>query len=502
MGRVLTNTVSVAYCIETSLGVLPGSPTWKTLEPNAFKFFGNTIKRVARDPISRLRQRRKGTIVDLDSKVDLDVDLTKEHFIDFVEGFMFSNAKYPSSQRPLRSGALYDSLSAVSAGPNYAHSAISLALVAGRLIYARGFSTAGNNGLKVVAGSSSTTSTKVTTPLTNETPTNQANATIELAGVRGASADITLTVVGTVGTLGSTILDFTTLGLNVGQVIHVGGLTSTNQFANGAGYARITSIATNAIGLDKLDSTLLTDTGAGKAIDLLFGAFIRNVQSDDSDFLFRSYQFELALPNLTVPGPGDQYEYAKGNVLGSMTVDLPLTNKALISWGFIGTHTDNPTGSRATNASTPEKPVQTVAFNTSADIARLRVAETDETGISTYFESLQVKFDNNVNPEKALGTLGAVFINYGNFLVDIDATLILTDPAVVTAIRNNRTVSMDWIVKNDDGAIIMDVPNLLLGDGTKSLPVNKSVTIKLMGEAFVHPTLNYTLGISLIPIVP
>jgi hypothetical protein len=300
--------------------------------------------------------------------------------------------------------------------------------------------------------------------------------------------------------LGSTTLNLTTLGLVVGQTIHIGGLTSTNQFAGGKGYARVTSIAAGALGLDKLDSTLVTDTGSGKAIDLLFGSFIRNVSVDSADFLYRTFQFELAYPNLDNPS-GDMYEYAKGNLASEMDLSLPLAEKALLTWGFMGSSTDNPTSSRKTNAASPLSPIQTGAFGTASDIARLRLTQ-DTTGITTYFKALSAKLNNNVGPEKALGTLGAAFLNYGNFHVDIDSTAIFTDAAVVAAVRSAAEVSMDWVLRNSDGALIMDIPSLQLGDATRSFPVNQSVDIKLSGQAFVSPIFGYSLGVSTIPAVP
>src|SRR5258707_12005770 len=90
MARVLTNNCSLSVAIESSIGVLPGSPTWFLLEPNGISTYGATIKTVPRSPISKLRQRRKGTIVDLDSSVEFEHDTTKEAMILFSEGFVFA----------------------------------------------------------------------------------------------------------------------------------------------------------------------------------------------------------------------------------------------------------------------------------------------------------------------------------------------------------------------------------------------------------------------------
>ena len=85
MGRVLTNNTTLSYAVEETLGVLPGSPTWFILEPNSIGTYGATITTVARSPVSQNRQRRKGTVTDLDSAVEWEGDLTLSHFVDFIQ---------------------------------------------------------------------------------------------------------------------------------------------------------------------------------------------------------------------------------------------------------------------------------------------------------------------------------------------------------------------------------------------------------------------------------
>lgn len=509
MGVVKTNRLSLAYAIEQSLGVLPGSPTWKLLEPNDITTWGAQTTKTARDPISPDRQRRKGTTTDLDSTVEFEHDLTREVFLDFIEGFCFASARYPYSGGtdrlgPLQSGAAFNNLAADGdvTGDSFTHDAISTAMTAGRLLYARGFDTAANNGMKEVDSGSTTTVTEITTTsvLVDETPGNTANATLEIAGHRAATGDLVWT--NATKTLSSTTLDFTTLGLSPGQVIHIGGLTSSNQFSEGVAYGRIVSIAANAIVFDKLSGTLAADDpGTGETVDLLFGAFIRNVTVTDSDFLERSFQFELAMPNLG-SGGATRWQYAEGNYGNQVTFQLPLADKAIIEFGFVGTDTENPTSTQATGASTPVETVQTTAFNTSADIGRLRVQQTDETGLTTCFKNVSLTLNNQVTPEKCLGTLGATELNTGTYLVDVETQILLTNEDVISAIKDNETVMFDFIVKNDDGAIAFDIPSMTLGGGDLELPRNESVRVNMQGEAFRDATLGYTLGVSTIPAVP
>jgi hypothetical protein len=491
MGRVLTNNISLAYTIEETLGVLPTTPAWKTLEPNAINTFGSSITTVARSPISKSRQRRKGTVTDLDSSVEFDGDMTLDHFIDFVEGFLFSSLVGQTVTVP----------TAVVGGATdeYTVPAMAAAIPAGHLVYTRGFALSANNGLKVVDTGGSTTAVPITTDLSDEV-TPPTNAELAVCGVRTAAGDLD---VDADGNITSAVLDFTTLGLYAGQAVWVGGDAAINRFSTAAnkGFVRVAAVAAHLLTIDKTGQAFVTEANTTQEVDLYFGRFIRNVSVDDSDYLEQSYQFEAAYPNLG-SGGADAYEYAKGNYCNTLGFELPLTDKATLALAFAGTDTDSPSASRATGASTPIEPLQTGAFNTSADIARLRIQEADETGLSTDFKSLTFNINNNVSPEKVLGQLGAKYMNTGNFEIDIEAQLLFTDGAVVEAVRENRRVTMDFSVRNDDGAIVVDVPSMTLGDGSREYPVNESVLINTTAQAYGDSTLGYSVGISMFPYAP
>lgn len=486
MGRVLTNNVQLSYAAESSVGVQPTSG-WKKLEPNAITKYGADIKTVERTPISSTRQRKKGTIVDLDSAVEFDADYTMEQITDFLEAFCFASA-YGTA--PFRPTAVTSTGYTVASGG---------ALAQNTLIYAQGFATAANNGLKVVGASSTGTEIK-TSGLTAEA-SPPSNVLLEIAGVQGASGDITMD---SSGNLNSTALDFTTLGLKVGQSIWIGGETTGTKFtavAANRGYARISAITATKLTLNKRSAVFNTDAGTGKTIQLFFGRFIKNVDVSDAKYIERSYHFELTYPNLQ-PVSGDMYEYAQGNYANSLAFDLPLSNKAGLSIGFVGTDTPAPTTSRATGASSAIAPVRTTALNTTSDIARLRITQVDETGLTTDFKSLKLTLNNNVTPEKVLSTLGARYMNTGIFEVNIEADLLFTNSGVADAIRANTTLTMDFVVRNDNGALHVDIPSLTLGGGGREFPVNESVRIKTTATAFGDATLNTSIGLSLFPYAP
>jgi len=492
MSRVSTNTISIAYAIEASLATLPGTPQWKLIEPNEINTFGPTISTVARNPIAKDRQRKKGTITDLDSAVEFNADLTGDHITDFFNGFMFAE---------WTGGGVWgeyetEDVTAVTATGYTVTDDGDLA--ADELIYARGFTNSANNGLKVVGAASTTTEIKVSGLVVEAAPPDEAR--IEIAGVQGATGDLEIDAS---GDLISTVLDLSALGLTVGQVIWVGGSTTVTQFAVAAntGFARITAIAAAKLTLDKTAATFTIDNGATKTIQILFGRFLRNVPVDDGDFLEQSYQFEATYPDLDSVGV-DEYEYAKGNYCNQLVLNLPLSDKATCDFGFTGTDTEPPSTNRDAESANAIDPIQTEAFNTSADIARLRITQTDETELTSYFKTLTLTVNNNVTPEKVLANLGAVFMNIGNFDITIEAQVLFTDSGIPTAIRNNTTLTMDFSLENSDGGLFFDFPAITIGGGDKEYPENETVLMNTPASAFEDPTLGYSLSISHFPYLP
>ncbi len=506
MGRVLTNSETLNYSVEATPGVLEASPAWKQLEPNAINSFGVTTSKTERAPISKARQRRKGKITDLDSGAELDADLTMDHFKDFIEGFMFARAIGPDILFPTAVTATDYTVAAISAAT--AGRLIYGAASAKSLIFARGFKTAGNNGLKVLGAVEAAASTAITIAgLAVEAidPTQQVE--IAIAGIRGAAGDLRINAD---GDLISTVLNFTLLGLTVGQAIHVGGVDVTNQFfeTENSGFVEIEAIAANKITLKNRDQAFVTDNGtvdnaagAGVLIDILFGQYIRNVDIGDADYIERTYQFELASPNLGAGG-ATNYEYSIGNYANSMSINIPLTEKATATFGFTGLNTLVPTAIRATNAANAKLPNETDAFSTAVDIARLRLTDLDETGLTTDFKSITLTLNNGAEGEKVLATLGPKYINVANFLVDIESQMLFTNPAIIERIRCNRDLQWDMILRNTDGGIRISVPVLTLDGGDREYPANQSVLINATGQAYKHPVLGISLGVSFFPVLP
>lgn len=520
MGRSLANNFSLSVAVESTPGVLPGSPTWYLLEPNDGGKFAADIKTVARDPISKNRQRRKGVITDLDSAAEFPHDLTMDVVDIFMEGFVMATGTNSDCRfrgvAAVSGGYTIPAATAAQAGKFQYNAGGPISLVS-----ARGYANSVNNGLRALTGDLATSGT--TLPVSGSTAeTPPTNAVVEIAGIRCTAGDLALSISGTTGTLtsqnnsvsGSADVDFTTLGLTAGQFIHIGGLTNTNRFAGAGavrsyGFARVKTIAAATLTVDKMDATLIasdgTDDGSGGAlvpVDLLFGNFIRNVTVDDSEFLTRTFQFEQAYHNLQNPGPGDEYGYSIGNQCNELKIDLPTADKAVCTFSFIGQDTATPTTSRKTNAATPVQPIKVSALNTTSDIIRLRVTEVDETGVTSDFKDLSITIKNNVTGEKVLAYLGNKYVNNGNFEVEFTGKAVFTSSGVLAAIRDNDTLTADFIIQSEDGAMAFDMPAMTLGGGGLELPKNESINVDLTGTAFADTLFNTSVGVSLFPVVP
>ncbi len=183
MGRVLTNNMGFSYTIETSLGV--AGTTWFQFEPNAISAFGATIETVARAPISRNRQQRKGIVIDLDSTVEWENDLTISAFRDFAEGFVFvtginTDVTEMATTQAATTADEY-SVAALSAGQ-------AAKMEVDTLIYVTGFNDPANNGIKTVDADIAPAATEisVTENLVDETT----DAQLSFAGHQIATADV------------------------------------------------------------------------------------------------------------------------------------------------------------------------------------------------------------------------------------------------------------------------------------------------------------------------
>lgn len=493
-----TNRTAQAVAVESSAGVLPGSPTWYSLGPNAIEGVGAVLERKSRSPISPTNQRQFGSIIDVKATPKFNGDLTWSALDTFLEGIL-------RCRFSLTGPAVFAPSAAVSGGLTVASGG---ALVQNTLVYVRGARIAANNGLKVVGAGSTGTSIVITGGMTAETFAATDHVTVEVCGFRFASGDLRISGTGT--TLVTTTKDLTQLGIVSGQMCWLGGgsdNTSALSLTNGRGPFRVTSTPTaNLITTDKRYGTWADDTGTGKTVDLYFGRQVRVVPLTHTDYLERYYQLETAYHRL---GAADAtaYGYMKGNAVASATFGFPTKDFGSLAIDFTGTDETSPSTSRATNASAPLRETKTAAVSTVTDVYRGRIQKvgTDGvvgTGLTGYISGLQLTVNNNVGLNPAHNVLGSFETSFGMISIDAKVNAYFTEIDVPTHARSNLPVTADWWFRNNDGAVSFDLPYCEFGVEGVNFPLNETIKVDLTAGAVEDPIWGTSLIVSLLPYCP
>lgn len=531
MAKVDTNTIALNYARQAAAGKAKPAAGWRGLEPNEISQFGAAISTVAREPISDRLQRRKGTVTDLDSSVAFTADLTVDGLLDWIEAAIFAKG-FNAIVRSLAVEA------AATAADQYtlvdAMGAAQIAkLKAGALLWAYGFVAEANNGLKrldtdaaagdvlavdenlvnVVGGTAAKPAGYVTLAGYRVAGGTEKTWTWDVAAKRATLAiagDVETTDLDEILAPGMTVHfgSVTAAGQNLGNGLFITGAGDTEAF----GFARVQSISNAGIVFDRVDENLQTGGAADStnALDIIAGDFIRNVPRSDSLYVQQAHTLEQVSAALIDPTPETDddedthvpgYEYAVGQVVASLALDFPLTDKATMTVNLVGEDVEPPVKDRTAGAAAALAPVRGEAINTSADFARLRITKADDDGVTTDFKSMGITINAQATPEKILGALGAAGgINRGNLLVDVEAQVIFSSEGVLEAIRNNRTVRFDVIVGNNEGVFVFEVPSATLGGGGREYPANAAVLMNTSTQAFEDEDYQTSIHVSFMPV--
>lgn len=464
-----SNVSGLRFVREVSPGVLSGTDVWSPLEPNSYKSFGGQIKKVARQPINRNRQLRKGVTVDLDAMAGFQQDLTYTNMQAVAEGVFFADFRRKTELAS----------TAVTAASGYAVASGGAAFGAADLLLASGFAVAGNNGLKQVTASTGTT-VNAASLVDDASPGN-----LVKVGFQFASGDANIDASGAYPALKSTTKDLTTLGLVVGEWIFIGGDAAVTQFANVAnrGYARVKTIAAGAITFDKTEQAFVTDAGAAKTIRVFVGRMIKN----ELGTLIKqyTYQFERTLGAADLASPtAEQAEYVTNALFNTMLIQFNTADKVTFDTELMASDYQQQTSVAGLKAGTRPAITNSQAFNTTAHMRRSALSIVGSaTPLFTFLSDIAYTVNNNVKANKAIGTLGAFAHSAGEFQVTAACTAYFADVASVAAVRNNANVTVDTILARTNQAIVFDLPLVALGDASLKVALNTPITLPLTVDA-------------------
>jgi hypothetical protein len=493
VNKIDSNCTELRIAEELSLGVLPGTPEWIPYEPNSYPDFGGEITTVARNPINPSRQRKKGVVTDLDAAGGFETDLTQANIQNLLQGFFWADFLRKGEEVPTQATATTD-LFAVASTTGFQ---------VNDLIWVTGFVNAANNGLHVITAIVVDTTIEVLgSTLVTETP--PATANIVVVGHQGGAGDIDVDDTGNFATYTSTTLDFTTLGLNPGEWIYVGGDLAAEAFTTAAnnGWKRVKSIAANALVVDKSELAMATEASTTETIRMFFGRVLKN-QNTKTTIVRRSYQLERQLGAPDDASPANiQAEYLVGQVPGEMTINIGTADKITAELNFQGTDQETIDGPTALKSGNRPAVVEADAFNTSSDFSRLKMAVVSTTSeaptpLFAFITEMTINLNNNLNPNKAVSVLGAFDITGGTFEVGGSITAYFSNVSAISAIRNNSDVTMDLVLAKANAGIALDIPLITLGDGKLNVEQDEPITIPVTNEAAsgakVDPNMDHTL---------
>lgn len=495
--KIDSNATGLRFAEEVESKVLPGAPIWYPLEPNSYKDFGGQLSTVARNPINASRQRKKGTITDLDASGGFSQDLTQNNTTRLMQGIFFAKAREKGTTGSLHAAGVV--ITGVSATQVTAAAGMDRFKV-GDLVLLSGFGVAGNNGLKMVTAAAAGA---IDCAGLTEEAAPPAGAKVEVVGFQFDAGDLSIAMVGGLPRLTSAGgQDMTTLGLIPGEWVYLGGDGAGTRFTNNSGFARVNAVAAGYVEFDKTDWTPQVEAGGALTIRLFLGIVLKN-ESDPALIQRFTYQLERYLGK---DDDGDMAEYLPGAVANEWTIDMKQADKITTDISFVATDNEQRTGLDGLKGGTRPNVASGECFNTTSDFARIKLAKVNAADAApvplfAFATEMQLSVKNNVTPNKAIGTLGAFDVSAGTFEVGGKLTAYFSDVNAVKAVRENADVTIDIAIAKNNAGMVFDIPLIALGDGRLSIEQDKAVVLPLEMNA-AESKFNHTLLVNVFPYLP
>lgn len=473
-----SNRVRMTWVDEVTPGVTPNTPRMRAVrytgETLAYKpNFTNSEEirddRMNADPI-KVGESNSGPV---NTEFSFPVDGTPHSS---WLASLFANAW---ANTPVRDndGTADSIITQVTASTGVVAVATGAAFAVGHLVRTSGFGTAGNNGLfKITTGSA--TVPAVGAGLLTDEAAPPAAARMKVVGFQGASGDLVAAADG----ITSTTLDFTTLGLVVGQWIKVGGTGAAFRFATEGcnNWARIIAIAANKLTLDNLPGSWATDTGTGKTLRVFFGDQLKNGVTKKFGTIARGFMGQ-AVPT---------YIVQKGMLVnqGEITLDTGAQIKA--TYTFMGL-----TGSASTTSldSSPDAATTNQVMSAAVNVGRISQGGVAVAG-PNFVKNLSLSINNNARVIEAIrsdGLVGPVDINLGENTTEVTLNTYFGSNTYYAAFLAGASTNVASVIAKNGQAVVLAVPRMTCTDGNPSAGgKNQDVMVPFKAMASMDPLTN------------
>lgn len=321
------------------------------------------------------------------------------------------------------------------------------AFVEGQLVRATGFGQAGNNSIfRAQSGSGATAVVAPSSPGLTDEASPAADARLKVVGFQGASGDIETDGSGLI----STTLDFTTLGLVVGQWLKLGGTATGDKFATAANNAwvRISgTITAHDIPLDNLPSGWGTDDGSGKTIKVWFGDQIKNGTTKTALTIERGFLGQST----------PTYIVGRGLVAATCQHSIASRQKVTRNWTFQGMGGGQ---SQAALDASPDAQTAGAVMAANANVGRLAEAGAVLTN-PNWARAFEFTINNNLRNVEDVQEQSPVDINEGEFTVTGRADTYFGDNTLLAKFYAGTPTSFSSRIQKNGQAMIFQFPRVV-----------------------------------------
>lgn len=478
------NRVQIAFVRESTLGTTPASPRMRagritSASPEFSPEFVDSDElrqdRMLNDPI-RVMQSSRGQIAG-----ELHYPEDNYWLSEIIRSAMFSS--WNNMPQWDNDGVADSVITDVNTTPNQITIAGGASVSAvGHLMRTTGFANAANNGVFRITSFTSGNPVFTSPGFVTETAPPAA-ARAKVVGFEGVLGDITATATG----LASTTLNFTTLGLAVGQWIKIGGTAAGQRFTNvpaNNAFCRITAIAANTLTLDNRPAGWGVDNGSGKTIRVWVSDWIRNGVTKSG------MTIESGFMGQQTP----TYIVNRGMIAN--TLEFTATSRQKVNWSAALMGMGGGQGTTALDAVIDAASVaQIMAAN--ANVGRL--AESGAVLVGPNFvREFTVNVNNNIRQIEALDQASPVDLEPGECQVTGRINAYFGNNALLTKFYAGTPTALNVSFQRDGQAVIFDVPRATYRGGGNPGPSakNTDVMIPLDYQASFDPLFNAHLIIS------
>lgn len=448
-----SNRVQLAFVDETTPGTTPASPRMRkarhTSAPLAYQPVNTRSNekrddRMVSDPI-RVGETNGGSV-----NFELSWPVPDSFLSSVIESAL--NSAWVNSPVRDNDGVADSVITGVTGSGGVYTVTTGPAFVVGHLARFSGFATAGNNGLKrITTGSATVPAVGASVGVVDEA-SPPATARIKVIGFEATAGDVTAEADG----LASTTLDFTTLGLAVGQWIKIGGAGAAYRFAVDAlnGWARVTGVAAKKLTLDHLPSGWTTNDGSGKTLRVFFGDRIKNGVTPKARTLERGYLGQQT----------PSYIVQRGMEVNELTLSIEARREITGGATFMGL--GGAVSTTPLDAS-PDAAPDSGTYRVMAAGANVnRISEAGAMlSAPNHVRSAQLRLTNNLREITAVDELATVALGRGSLDITVTVQTYFGDKSLYERMLAGTATSLAQRIFDGERALIIAYPRLTDIDG-------------------------------------